>query len=398
MITLSFWGNLSSKEVYIDALYEALGIYITGKNIDGDIITFSLNDGSFLTLGTPENAKTKEKFQTQIDGLINFFNKLTTDKPKVRAGVIEQIALFNIMLGIAFEDTQDKQRLEHILASILLSAWKVNGVILLANMDLLDGKGNILLSHDGRSDYNEFTPNKFSKNIFNSDFKPSPEDETRYEKSNKLLEEKSILIPENTSDFIIKKAECEIRPIDEVAKRIFALLEICIYSECMLYDKLGKETAFKRLGDLNDKYKSTHYTTKRELEYLNTTDFSKEEGELFILRHEALLVLCWSLGFVFDLGEPNDICNWAGLVELIQSFETIEKLIIKSNFLDIDVLLQEHDKTMRQHLACINATKNDTILPFNIGVVSERHLALSWLLSAQIGNDWDNIEAVLSKI
>lgn len=390
MITITFWGNLDSQEPFVRALFNALSPLIAGGKVAGDSFIYTLRDKTELTLGTPNIAKTYDGLQSQIKALTNFYQKVPTDKPKVLAGVVEQIANCNIMLGIAFEDTGDKDRLNHILSGVLVSAGKLGGVVLLANKDLLDGKGNMLFSHTGKSDYEEFFAYQFVDNVYNKDIKPSAEDEQRYATSKSVLTQKSVPIVDNAT-FELKKAECTLRGLDEIAKRLFGLFQVATFSECMLDDELGQIVALQELGKLSDKFNSSNYVTMRELQYLNSTEFDKDLGTVFVWRYEALGVLCWALGLVENLGEPDQICDSAKLSTFIHSFESVEKVIINAQVRNVDELLQVQDLTMRYYLAFDSGDN----LPFNKGVVSERLLALNWILTKKFGRDWDSVDKML---
>lgn len=395
MITISFWGNLPSKEPFAQELYDALGEMVVSKSFKGENVYYLLKDGTTITMGVPESASTHEKFNEQVTALQNYIMKVPTEKVKVRKGVIEQLESYNIMLGIAFDDTGDKSRLDHILASILIASGNLKGVVLLSNMDMLDGKGNMLFSYEGKSDYEDFLPQMFAQNVCSGDFKPSIEDQRRFELSNTKLKQKGITLTTDTAEYHLKKAECCLKPVDEIAKRILGLLEVCTYSKCMLNPALGKEKAFEEIGILNDQFKSTRYVSMDELTYLNTTEFDEKVGEVFVWRYESLALLCWSLGILKTIDEPLEIIDSQEITSLIKEFNSIEKMIVDTNLRPIDELLVLHDITMRYYLACKEAKKIKRKVNIDEGIVTERYLALTWLLTNKYGGDWDKIEEMI---
>lgn len=362
MITLTFWGILDNKETFINTLYDSFGEFVLSKKCKDGNVYYTLNDKTTLTLGTPESVNTPEKFQSQLNTLTNYFQTVKTDKPLAKDYVIEQVSGFNIMLGLAFQDNGNSIRLDRILESIFVAADKLNGVILLANRDLLDGKGFMLFSHDGKSNY------------LDCDIK-------RYFKSKDILANKSIkFIPKTSLE--LKESDCKLRSIDEICKRILALFQVSIYSHNMLDNKLGQIDALQKLGDLNDKYNSLRYVTKLELVYLNSLDFDSSFGEQFILRFESLATLLWCIGLIDDLGEADKFSDIHKLSDFICNFESIEKIIVSSNIRDIDEILNFQDLTLRYFLASSH---------LNFEILRERLIALNWVLTTKFGTDWDLI-------
>lgn len=360
MITLTFWGILDNKDAFIDTLYSSLGEFVLSKKCDGGNVFYTLADKTTITLGTPESANTKEKFHSQLNALTNYFQSVTTDKALAKDYVIEQLSGFNIMLGLAFQDNGDRSRLDRILASIFVTTDKLGGVVLLANRDLLDGKGFMLFSHDGKSDYLDC-------------------DVTRYFKSKDILVDKSIeFIPK--SAFELKLSDCKLRSIDEICKRVLALFQVSVYSQNMLDSEFSSIDALQKLGELNDLHNSLRHVTKLELQYLNSIDFDSSFGEQFVLRFESLATLLWCIGLVDDLGEPNQFSDTQKLSDFIYKFESIEKIIVSSNIRDIDEILHLQDLTLRYFLASSD---------MNINIVQERLIALNWVLTSKFGSDWD---------
>lgn len=376
MTTLTFWGNLNSKDTFIDLFSETLGSLILSKKIDGDNIYYTFKDdtnkstgkgSTTLTLGTPESANTYDKFQTQLSTLTNLIQNIDTDKPKVKSYIVNQLSSYNSLIGIAFVDNDNKALLNFIWETIFLTVSQLNGVVLLSNRDLFDGQGNLLFSHDGKSDFTENDAFRFSKSI-------------------QILEEKSIKFT-NANSFNLKENDCKLRSIDDICKRILALFEVAVYSQCILDNDLGQVVALQKLGDLNDKYNSFRYVTKQELEFLNATDLDSDTLGQFFLRFDSLATLLWCIGLIDDLGDPYQVCDFIKLSDFIYNFESIEKIIIRSNIRDIDQLLQLQDLNMRY----FNTRSYDDNSPLNANVVRERLIALNWVLTTKFGDDWDDV-------
>lgn len=100
----------------------------------------------------------KEETQVQANGMANFFSQAPLDNQKVKEAVICQISLFNCIIGIRFQIDENSNRTNYIVNMIYEIAKELCAFILHPNMHLYHSDGRLLLSIDGKSDYEEFYP------------------------------------------------------------------------------------------------------------------------------------------------------------------------------------------------------------------------------------------------
>jgi len=176
------------------------------------------------------------------------------------------------------------------------------------------------------------------------------------------------------------EAEARIRSVEEVSYRMIALLVVATK------------------GQGNDLYKEIvedygllpHFTPKETAFILDPAP-SERTCYLSVWRYEAAYVLLWALGYIDELGVPNDLCD----VEMVFS-----SMLRRSSagFMADAVLrtpgqiLDEADLIYRYHWAVVHARINEEDDPpgLNTDVVEERHYALNWLIGYN-GQEWDDI-------
>ena len=118
---------------------------------------------------------------------------------------------------------------------------------------------------------------------------------------------------------------------------------------------------------------------------------SQHDRIQFTWRHEAAWTLLWALGFVAELGKPDQICD----VEFAASTmaeRTASQFIEDSELRPIANILDEADLIYRYHWAVRNARIKGQQVPAALdpGVTEERHYALNWLIGSN-EQTWDDV-------
>lgn len=389
MITLRFWGTLDTFSDLGLALHGALDSILTdSKIVDQDMI-FTLDDNSTLTMHIPNMVQNPKDFQFLLKEFILYITQIPTQNNDVKIGLIQQFTLFNTMLEINFS-TSDDARLEYLFVCIVKATGVLNGVLVLPNYNILDGCGNLILSHDGLSDFNFFSPDSHLRqsNSFEYDF--SIDDENRFSISKNILSQKSIPFDADNSNSL-RKGDCVLRTVEEVARRIVALYSVAFFSEYMLTFDSNIDVAYSELDVLNEIFNFTDFLSDSELFFLNSDVFDPDLGLAFSYCYEAVAVLFWVFGLFEDIGDPIDICDIDSITDIIRSFSSIDDLISGCNLRDFDELLQEQDIIMHYHWACVNSTLSPKLMPLNFNIVAQRHHTLNWVLTNYYGDDWDEI-------
>lgn len=182
--------------------------------------------------------------------------------------------------------------------------------------------------------------------------------------------------------FVDPEDKVTIRAKDAVVDRALALCYIGLKSEGLeqtYLDKMDKNLGISAKLSPNEK---AYATAKRP------TEQQKIDANW---RYEGLHVMLWALGFIDTLSYPNQMCNVADDVKIIQElggtrFREKAKLRSKKEILD------QADLILRLDWACVSARVKNKTAPGGLdkGVVVERHHALNWLIN-YLQQQWDDV-------
>ena len=128
----------------------------------------------------------------------------------------------------------------------------------------------------------------------------------------------------------------------------------------------------------------------------------KKEGEnfdtpsciLFGWRYECAGVLLWAAGVVDDLPYPSEIIDVPVLAAIFWQHKGIGGLLSKGFSRSQSEILDAADITLRYDWACVEARVHGKEAPASLNgdVVMERHYAFNWIIGANGGADWDDIQ------
>ncbi|MBR0848325.1 DUF4272 domain-containing protein [Bradyrhizobium diazoefficiens] len=177
-------------------------------------------------------------------------------------------------------------------------------------------------------------------------------------------------------------AEALKRSTEEVALRTLCLLFVAAKGE-----GLGEEL----VEQLLESYELRPHLTPEELAFVLDNSPSQHDRIQFTWRHEAAWTLLWALGFVAQLGKPDQICD-VSFAASTMAQRTTSEFIDDSELRPIADILDQADLIYRYHWAVSNARIKGQQMPaaLNPGVTQERHHALNWLIGYQ-DQTWDHV-------
>ena len=320
--------------------------------------------------------------------MANFFSRAPLENEIVKDAIINQILLFNCIIGITFGVNENSDRTNYIIGRIYGVANELGAFVLYPNMHLYTAEGKLLISIEGETEFEEFHP---STQILEKDIEESPTDIARKERSISILEEKKIPYAKHLKAAVLEE-ECKIPTKEEIIHRLVSIFSMCVRSEvysCGQFDS-PSETADEQFIMLNEKYHIDEWLSEEEREYKNDVEPSMALHGKFGWRYECCSILLWALSMI-ELKEPTEICDAAELGDIIwnNDFDSLmEKAVLRSK----DELLDMQDLVLRYDWACVDARINHRELPqLNGEIIYEWHYALNWLVGAYNTTNWDEI-------
>ncbi len=135
-----------------------------------------------------------------------------------------QMRLFNCIIGIRFEIDGDSDRTNGIIHSIYGMAEELSAFVLYPNMYLYHWDGRLLLSIDGKSDFEEFYP-QASTTILDREVNEEEADRERKMRSIAILKEKGIPFLEHLKASVFE-SECKIPDKEVIIHRLACILPL----------------------------------------------------------------------------------------------------------------------------------------------------------------------------
>ncbi len=113
-------------------------------------LTIQLKDESLINFHITTKA---DEMEAQAKGMANFFSQVPLEQLEVREIILQQIRMFKSSIGIRFQVNEDTERTQLLLGMIHRLAKSLDAFILYPSMELYHFDGRLVLSLDGRSDY-----------------------------------------------------------------------------------------------------------------------------------------------------------------------------------------------------------------------------------------------------
>lgn len=382
-----------------------LTLYACRKNADGiiDLASEHLGDTAVMHEDTADGAvftlvdNSKIAFHIMntnsvpghIAGMANFFMGAPLSNKSVKEAAIRQIMVFNCVVGVEFTVNEDDKRTDFLLVAVYLMAVKLKGFVLHPNMYLYGGDRKLLISIDGKTDYEEYTPIADSS-LLDKDIPEEQADIDRRERSVARCKKMGIPYMEKLRAAVYE-SECAVPSKEEIIRRLACVFAAAVCSEACNYEPEKAENMCRgMLNELEEKYLVSKWFSDEEKAYTaNPLGFPKLHPK-FGWRYEGCAVLLWALG-LWELGVPDKICSAEELGKILwnNDFDSLsEKAVLKSK----TEILDMQDLIFRYDWACVDARMKGTQMTVIDGeIVYEWHYALNWLVGADGVRDWDKI-------
>lgn len=135
----------------------------------------------------------KSFLEEHLQSMINFYSQNSMEDKKLQEQILKQIAIFNCCIGCRFVQNDIEKRTNFIINSMFIIAQKLNGLLFMPDNCLYNGKGKMLISPTGKSEFTEYFPIGNS-DILDRDVEEKECDIERRERSIEKLKEKNIQI------------------------------------------------------------------------------------------------------------------------------------------------------------------------------------------------------------
>lgn len=351
-----------------------------------------LQDDSVIRCSMMQTRDEPERVNEHTDGMAGFFSRVETELTDIKEQVLRQIACFNCIVGIEFETDENRDRTNYIVNSIFDVANDINGFVLYPSMSLFDGKGKLLFSAKGESEYETFLP------VANTDLlevgRPEASDIDQYRKERSIarLKEEGVPYIEHLPSEVLD-SEAVIRNPEEISRRAIALFAVALYSEVLLSENPDREEALDFVRRIDESYHIMDEFTPAERAYLDNPAPEEHDRIQFLWRYECCAVLLWALG-ITELPYPSEICDVPFIARFFFDNQERGSVLDLGEIRGREEILDEADLTLRYDWACVDARIKGQEAPASLdsGIVMERHYALNWLIGADDGADWDDIQ------
>ena len=267
----------------------------------------------------------QDHIKQQMSGMYNYFAQIRCKNQELHQKVLRQIEVFNCIVGSTFDIDDDNNRTNHIINTMFAVAKEINALVLMPNMSLFNHEGKLVLSVDGKSDLDSYTP------IANSDFldrgaKEMPADLARKKRSIKILKEKNIPYISHLRSAVME-TEAKLRSPKEIAERLISVFSVSVYcegrsggetwEEAQKYLETGNNILGGRLDNL---------LSPEEKTFLSVKEPDQQEVAKFGWRYECCHILMWALGLIDELGYPNDLCDVSNMAKILFNSKNLENL------------------------------------------------------------------------
>lgn len=383
---LTLYASRKDAEIVSELLEKLFGRKPETVVKDGnELLAVTLQDGTQMQFSVLANTRENA---VQSKGMANFFSQAPMENEQVKEAAIQQILLFNCIIGITFGVNEDANRTNYIVGSVYHMAEEMGAFVLHPNMYLYRADGKLLISIDGKTDLEEFYA---STQILEKEQEKAPADKARKERSIAILKEKGIPYAEHLQVAVLE-AECRIPDKAEIVHRLVSVFAASVRSEvftCGSYEDAW-EKANEQQSMLEENYHIEAWMSPEEKAYITNQKPTMSEHNKFGWRYECCSVLLWALSLI-ELKEPTEICDATELGGIIwnNDFDSLmEKAVLRSQ----DELLDMQDLVLRYNWACVDARINHKELTqLNGEIIYEWHYALNWLVGADGNTQWDEV-------
>lgn len=387
MISFTFYAVLQSLQEAGNTLNEELGTVVAHINTSQKGYQFLLDDNTPLAMELSPQGDSGEKLQAKKQELVSYYSAVETKHPTTKEGLLKQITLWNVMLTIAFPESEDSKRNNFLFSSVVKTAQRLQGFIMLEDMTILNGKGQVVFNAQGESDGVTFPAQRTQKVQTVPARTPSAKDTERYERSKKAL---GSLTYKERPDWLFMEKNLKLKTAEQVGERLIALYTVGSYAKTMLSNGGLYNEGLLHFAPYNEKYQVQKYMTLEELTFLNQWEFLPEQGNRFINAFEHCTMLCWAVGIIPEMTDPTVPWALSDLMSKVTAFKDTETLTKVCKLRTTETLLGAQDILLRYHWACSDQKDLPNVNP---EVVSARLKAINWVCSDYYGITWDTTKS-----
>lgn len=182
---------------------------------------------------------------------------------------------------------------------------------------------------------------------------------------------------------IEEESEASIRTASDIAKRIFILVYLGVYSEDGDKDEIIEFFKSEELWDS---------VSEHEKKLLFKNKLTEKDTINISWRSEGVYLMLWSISKIDNLGLPIEQCNIGEMLDLLpNAFESTKNFIEKAEIRPMAEILDKSDLIYRLHWAARQADSKNDEIPGNIdvGIIQEWHYAINWITYYE--ENWDDI-------
>lgn len=390
---LTLYTAIGDPERIPAAVQELFSMVIKDFQKEEDITTLTLQDDTQISFHL-SHARTKPEFiEMHTGGMANYFAQAETDNQTLKEQVLQQIRCFNCVVGIVFGTDDNNERTNYIINSLFDVADKINGYLLYPNMCIYNSKGKLVFSSKGESEFSEFIPTANADLLDGNRPEESEADRERRERSIAILKEQGIPYIENLlSDAL--ESEAHLKSREEMVRRAAAIFAVAVYSEVMLSETPDRKEALTYFSKMDEIYGIYEYITPAEADYIANAESSEHDRIQFVWRYENCAVLLWAAGIVEELPYPSEVCDVPVIAGIFWQHKGMDDLLAEGTARTRGEILDAADLTLRYDWACVDARINHKDAPGKLdgGIVMERHYTFNWIIGANNGAEWDEIQ------
>ena len=386
---LTLYACRGDMDIIPDKIKEAFsGLGEELSRTESGSLRLLLKDGSameFFICSDPSETA------AQAAGMANFFSKANLDNQEVMKAVLIQIQLFNCIVGINFQVNEESARTTAVIEAVYRLAEGITAFVLHPNMSLYHSDGRLLVSIDGRTDFEAFSPVGDASLLDRDRPEETQADQDRKARSIAACKSRNIPYIEHLRAAVYE-SECRIPAKEEILHRSAAVFAACVYAEVHTSGQCEepKKAAKEMTEELDKRYGINDWLSAKERAYLEGKMDDAASHNRFGWRYECCAVLLWALS-LYDLGEPDEICD-ASILGGIMWNNDFDSLMEKAQLRSKEELLDMQDLIFRYDWACVDARIHGNELAAVSGdIVYEWHYALNWLVGAEGITDWDEV-------
>ncbi|OAS17059.1 DUF4272 domain-containing protein [Paenibacillus oryzisoli] len=388
---MKFFTIFASRNSSDDISNIIVNLYNYGHTVEKNENIYMVKTKSFFnkrktTIRVSTEITDPAYFETNIPGMIGFYNRILFADPKLKELVLTQISVFNMLISFEAEKELSEEQMQLCLE--LMS--KIEGIGFIQNGTLLDYDGQIIVHPDGTSGPADFRPRACTNKVLGAEVASSEEGERRKYASIDYIKQRGILHLD-TLPQLPPAAMCQWKTQQEIAERAISLLILIQYA-CDVAQGGDLVASKEFVTNMLRKFCVENRLTVEERRFLEAVEPSPQEAITITWQYEAYWTLIWALHLVDTLDFPDHTCNCNFAIEVVSRCESFGNFYQQTSLRSREEILDEADKTYRLHWACVNSRLQgqEASSGMNESIVMERRRGLFWVVGCT-KEEWDHI-------